>query len=544
MTCDVAVIGGGPSGATVGSLLKVHCPELDVVILEAAKFPRDHVGESLLPTSCAILDEMGCWGKIEAEGFPIKLGAIYRWGITPDLVRFRFLDEPFKDPPRPAPYAGQRLSTTWQVDRGVFDDVLLRHAEGQGCRVFQESPVTKVHTSGDSVTGLEVQSQQITDGEVRARYYVDASGVRGMIRRAFDVEIESPTNLRNIAVWDYWQDAAWIDRQGEGTFIRILSLDWGWLWFITIGETRTSVGLVTAAEYYKKSGLSIEELYQKALLEEPNIGPLLATAKREGNLQADKDWSFMAARLVGENWFLAGDSCGFADPILSAGITLALSGARKVAYTIKELEAKTLDSDWLRSEFNRTHRANIKSHIRFADYWYRANKKFPELEEYCSEIAKDSGLSLDPKAAFQWIATGGFTDDYSDQPTVGTYQLSAVKSIIGQFTGERPEWQVLKHSRLRLNVDGATRIQAAQYREGQIRVKDTYVRGDTSLIVDAFYRHAYMALNAETETMKVLDLMRKWIVARLPGRDDAQARLITIEVLEAMYVQGWVEGTE
>jgi len=240
---------------------------------------------------------------------------------------------------------------------------------------------------------------------------------------------------------------------------------------------------------------------------------------------------------------LTGDSCGFADPILSAGITLAVSCARKVAYSIKELEANSLDPDWIRSEYNRTHRANIKSHIRFADYWYRANKKFPELEEYCSQIARDSGLTLDPKAAFQWIATGGFTDDYSDQPTLGTYQLSAVKSIIGQFTGERPEWQILKFNRLKLNLDGASRIQSASYREGQIRVKESYVREDTSLVVDAFYRHAIMALSAESELPKVLDLMRRWIVARLPDRNDQQARLITLEVLEAMYVQGWIEAS-
>jgi len=538
--CDVAIIGGGPAGAVVGGLLKTYCPQLDVVILEAAKFPRDHVGESLLPTGCEIFAEMGCWDKIEAERFPIKLGAIYRWGRTPDLVRFFFLAEPFLEQIRPGKFSGQRAVTTWQVDRGVFDKVLLDHAASLGCRVFEESKVTKVGADGDSVTVVEVDSEAIPEGKVKARYYVDASGTRGMIRRAMGVEIDSPTTLRNIAVWDYWQDAAWIDRNGEGTYIRILSLDWGWLWFITIGETRTSVGLVTSAEYYKNSGMSTEELYQKAIRDEPNIGPLLATATRENALQADKDWSYLSNRIAGDNWFLAGDSCGFADPILSAGITLAVTGARKVAYSIRALEEKAHPAEWVKSEFERTHRSNIKSHIRFADYWYLSNKKFTELEEYCAEIAKDSGLSLDPKDAFQWIATGGFTDDYSDEPTLGTYKLSAVKQIIGQFTGEQPEWQVLKLPRLRLNLEGAEKISAAVYRDGLIKVKDTWIRGDTSLVVDAFYRHAYMALSSEAETMKILDLMRKWIVARLPDRNDHTARLIVLEVLEAMYVQGWV----
>jgi hypothetical protein len=300
--------------------------------------------------------------------------------------------------------------------------------------------------------------------------------------------------------------------------------------------------LVTSADYYKQSGLSIESLYLKAIREEPNIGPLLANATRENAIQADKDWSYLASRLVGENWFLAGDSCGFADPILSAGITLAMSGARKVAYSIKELESGTLDPVWIRQEYDRTHRANIKSHIRFADYWYRSNKRFTELEEYCSEIAKDSGLTLDPKSAFQWIATGGFTDDYSDQPTVGTYKLSTVKWIVGAFTGAKPELDFLRYRELRLNLEGATQIQTAVYREGRIKVKESYVRGETSLLIDAFYRHAFLALNAESETPKVIELMRKWIAAKLPSRNRDQALQIALEVLEAMHAQGWIKG--
>jgi flavin-dependent dehydrogenase len=536
---DVAIIGGGPAGAIAACLTKQLRPELDVAVFEAAQFPRDHVGESLLPIACAILDEAGCWEKIEAEGFPVKLGAFYRWGITPELIRFPFLQDSYQDRTRPGEYAGQRVKTTWQVDRGIFDKVLLDHAKSLGCKVYEGHEVSRVVTDSDRVSSLQIESRNEV---VKARYYVDASGVRGMIRRAIGVETEYPTSLRNIAVWDYWRNAEWIDREGQGTYIRILSLDWGWLWFITIGESRTSVGLVTSAEYYKQSGLSTEELYQKALQEEPHIGPLLVNAEREYKLGADKDWSYLSSRLIGENWFLAGDSCGFADPILSAGITLALSGSRKIAYTIKALEEAVEDPAWVRSEFERTHRANIKSHIRFADFWYKANKRFSDLEEYCSEIAKDSGLTLDPKEAFQWIATGGFTDDYSDQPMVGTYTLSAVKTIIGEFTAITPEWQVIKHQRLKLNLDGAARIRSAVYRDGTIKAKEAFIRGDSSLLIDAYYRHAYMALNAETDPRKILELMGKWIASRLPDHDPQLAVLISIETLEAMLAQGWIVG--
>ena len=126
MTCDVAIVGGGPAGSTLGSLLKVYRPDLDVVILERERFPRDHVGESLLPAACTIMDEIGVWEKIEAEQFPIKVGAHYRWGATPELIEFNFLrNEPFEPVERPGPFVGQRQLTTFQVDRSIFDKVLL-----------------------------------------------------------------------------------------------------------------------------------------------------------------------------------------------------------------------------------------------------------------------------------------------------------------------------------------------------------------------------------------------------------------------------------
>ena len=98
---DVAVIGGGPGGSTIGTLLKKYSPDTSVVIFERDKFPRDHVGESQLPAVCKVLAEMDCWDKVEAAGFPIKIGATYKWGDTDDLWDFEFYPaKEFKDEPR------------------------------------------------------------------------------------------------------------------------------------------------------------------------------------------------------------------------------------------------------------------------------------------------------------------------------------------------------------------------------------------------------------------------------------------------------------
>ncbi|WP_426559817.1 tryptophan 7-halogenase [Dapis sp. BLCC M172] len=114
---DVVIIGGGPAGSTAGTFLKKYAPNLQVLILEKEKFPRDHVGESQLPGISDILAEMGCWDKVETANFPIKIGATYRWGKDPELWDFDFIPvAEFKDEPRPAKYEKQRKITAFQVD--------------------------------------------------------------------------------------------------------------------------------------------------------------------------------------------------------------------------------------------------------------------------------------------------------------------------------------------------------------------------------------------------------------------------------------------
>src|SRR6185437_15814555 len=101
---------------------------------------------------------------------------------------------------------------------------------------------------------------------VKARYYVDCTGESGKLRRALEIPVDVPTSLQNIAFWDYWQDAQWAETYGfGGTHVQIMSLGWGWIWFIPITPTRTSIGLVLPAEYFKKSGKTREQIYMDAV---------------------------------------------------------------------------------------------------------------------------------------------------------------------------------------------------------------------------------------------------------------------------------------
>lgn len=545
ISCDVAIIGGGPAGSTVASLLKLQNPKLDVQIFESERFPRDHVGESLLPAACSVLKECGVWEKVEAAGFPVKLGGRYRWGVTDDVYALSFLrDAAYQDAPRPAEFVGQRTLTAFQVDRGTFDKILLDHADELGCRVHPSCPVVSVASTDDRVDSLRVQSlSDQSESAVEAKHYIDASGTRAILRKALQVPVSAPTSLRNIAIYGYWRSADWGDRAGrDGTHIYVMSLEWGWLWFIVIGNERTSVGLVTSAAYYKGSKMTPEELYLAAIAEEPTISRLLASATREGALKADSDWSFVADRLCGANWFLAGDSGGFADPILSAGITLAMGGARKVAYTLSELMRGEHDAIWLQQEYDRSQRANIRDHIRFADYWYSVNAKFSDLKEYCAEIARDSGLALNPDQAFQWLGTGGFAGDAGgfESPSTATFRLSTVKSMVETLGGASSGWQFLRYPRLRLKLEDAKREACATYYKGRVVPQQAFRRGNARFYLEGFFKQAYISLLIEQSPPAVVERMFRFFRKRSTLPDEALKMLI-FEVLEALYVSGWIE---
>ncbi len=540
---DVAIIGGGPAGSTCGTILRKYNPELRVLIVEKEKFPRDHVGESQLPGVCTVLDEMGAWDKVEAAGFPIKIGASYTWGANNDSWDFDFVpSDQWNDDPRPSKYEGQRRSTAFQVDRAIYDDILLRHAEELGCEVREEVKVAKVLSEGDRITGLELQP----GGTVTAKHYVDASGTVALIRRAMKVEGWEPEELKNIAVWDYWQNADWAVEIGSGaTRVQVRSLPYGWMWFIPLGPTRTSIGLITPASYYKETGKTPEELYKCALIDQPQIAELSRNATPEGPIRTAKDWSNVADRLLGENWFMTGESCGFADPILAAGLNIAQSSARDLAYTILELDREEIDRKWLLERYDTRHRANIRQHIRFGQYWYAANSCFSDLKAHCQDIAREAGLKLAPEKAWQWISQGGFINELPGHASIGSFSLSLAKHLVGKFdTSGRSVSSKLKDNNIfRLKIDGVTPAWIGHAENGRIKrlpalQRDSVILpqvGPTELVVNALRTGSDLqtianALNAQIAKLGMTDA-------------DANGLLINcVATLDGLIDEGWVEA--
>lgn len=543
---DVAIVGGGPAGSTTASLLRKYNPDLRVGVFEKEHFPREHVGESQLPLIGYILNEMGCWDKVEAAGFPIKLGATYRWGASADLWDFEFIPfREFRDEARPAQFTGQRLWTAFQVERSIYDEILLDHAAELGAEVFENCGVKSVERADDEESA--VAALNLSDGRrISARHYVDASGRPGVIRRGMGVGTTEPGNLKNVAFWDYWNDAEWAVTIGTGgTRVFVLSIGCGWIWFIPIRPNRVSIGFVCPKEYYQKSGMGPEEIYHWALKQEPLVQKHIANASSEGEVRGTKDWSFVSDRLIGSNWYLAGEAAGFADPILAGGLMLTHAGARELAYMILSLERKEHSARWLRDWYDQSQRRRMMQHINFADFWYAGNGQFTDLEEKTKQIAENAGIELDAKSAFQWLSNGGFLEDIPGRAGVGGLDIAATKEVTGIFTGSPGGvgWKLNDFNVFKLNLKHARKENYPVLTDGKIVKAEGYRRGVKSLPLVGHNAVLVEHLQKHQEVEQLIPAIKKHYIKKGQAPDvvriNVQQALTTLEVL---LIDGWVEG--
>lgn len=537
-TYDVVIAGGGPGGSTLAGMLLKYRPTLKVLIVEREHFPREHVGESQLPQIGPVLDELGVWDQIERAGFPVKIGATFKWGMAQELWDFNLVPpEAYVDQQRPGSFDGVRCGTAFQVDRARYDEILLRHAQKLGCEVREGVAVRQVEHAID-----EVQALHLSDGsKVSGRYVIDASGHVGVVRRALGVEIDCPTLLKNIAIWDYWTDTAWADTIGKGgTRIQVISVPCGWLWFIPISATRTSLGLVCPVSYYKSSGKTPEQLYTEAIASSDRITSLLQGAARENQLRTTNDWSFVADRLAGKNWFLVGECAGFADPILSAGLTLTHVGARELAYTLQALDEGTHPRDWLVQHYQANQQRRVRQHMRFAEFWYSANAQFTDLQAHCQDIAREAGLRLGAQQAWAWLAQGGFTNDVLGQAGIGGLDLAGVNQVTQRFLDQDLAWHANDFNVFQLNLQGAEQTTIPVYRDGKVLAIPCYERDGKRLAVTGTTQLLLVAMQQANDIGSIMGLMQQILTTKTPATYHHIAMQQALQMLEVLVVEEWV----
>ncbi len=319
----IIVIGGGPAGACVGALLarRGHA----VTLLERERFPRPHVGESLLPASIPILDDLGVLDEVREAGFTVKRGATMIWGADRQPWSWYFSETNASNP------------YSYQVWRPEFDAILLNNARRAGVDVREACQATGV-VFDDAGTAVAVRCRPADasggETELPARYVVDASGQGGLLSRQLDLR-QWDDFFRNLAVYAYYRGAERLAPPDDGNIL-IESQPGGWLWHIPLRDGWASVGAVVDAEAGQRG---IRELGTRGFLESqiaaaPRLSRMLASARLASGPETVRDWSYRCRSLHGPGYILVGDAGCFIDPLFSSGVHLALTSATLAAAAV------------------------------------------------------------------------------------------------------------------------------------------------------------------------------------------------------------------
>jgi flavin-dependent dehydrogenase len=326
-SADVVVIGGGPAGSTVSTLLAQH--GCKVQLFERERFPRFHIGESLIPETYWVFQRLNMLDKMKASAFVKKYSVQFVNAEGKESAPFYFHDN------KP-----HECSQTWQVIRSEFDTMMLANAREHGVEVHQPARVLEVLFDGDRAVGVRVQTEDGATHEVRAKVVVDASGQSTMLQNRFKLRVWDPV-LNKGAIWTYWEGAYRDSGRDEGATVVIQTANkQGWWWYIPQHDNTMSVGVVAPFDYLFKGRGSHEQTYNEEAAACPAVQKRIAGAKRAMGYFATKDYSYRSKQVAGDGWVLIGDAFGFLDPLYSSGVLLALKSGELAADAIAEGLAK------------------------------------------------------------------------------------------------------------------------------------------------------------------------------------------------------------
>ena len=331
------------------------------MVLERDQFPRFHIGESLLASINDALDAIGAQDLIREAGFPHKWGATF---LTANGSIERYAD--FGAAP------SVRAPQTYQVERSVFDHLLLQHAATSGADVRQRTQVVDVIFDRHGAT-VHTRDAEAMPASLRAACVIDASGRGTLLSRKFDLRIPE-SKLANVAVFSHYSNVPRRAGRRAGDIRIVARGDLGWFWMIPISTELMSVGVVLPRSAMKEmsADLTPTELLERAIAETPAVAHLLRHARREWPVRMERDFSFGSKAYAGDRWVLAGDAGSFLDPVFSTGVAIALESGVEAAQVVHAGLASGNLSAGQFSRYSRRQRQRYLSFRRFVVGFYTA----------------------------------------------------------------------------------------------------------------------------------------------------------------------------
>ncbi|MBN3757852.1 NAD(P)/FAD-dependent oxidoreductase [Paraburkholderia sp. Tr-20389] len=349
---DVAIIGAGPSGAVAAALLRKA--GRSVLVLERQHFPRFSIGESLLPQSMAYLEEAGMLQAVVEAGFQYKNGAhfVYR----DQACAYDFRDK-----------HSTGWGTTYQVERAVFDDLLIRCAAEQGADVRFGHTVLAMKTGDEPV--LDVVDEAGNAYQVHARFVLDASGFGRVLPRLLN--LEAPTRMpTRAAIFTHVRDGIPVEAHDRSKITVAVHPEHRdvWYWMIPLANGRSSVGCVAEAAFLDVPEAEREAKLRALIQSEPTLNRLIGHAPFLMPVRHIGGYSANVERLHGPGYALLGNAGEFLDPVFSSGVTIALRSAHLAVQTLaRQLNGETVD--W-QSAYDIPLRKGIDTFRAFVERWY------------------------------------------------------------------------------------------------------------------------------------------------------------------------------
>jgi flavin-dependent dehydrogenase len=319
---DVIVIGGGPAGSTTSTLIAQRGHS--VGLFERERFPRFHIGESLIPETYWVLKRLNMLPKMQASHFVKKYSVQFVSSTGRESAPFYFWDN------KP-----HECSQTWQVERGEFDQMMLENAREHGVDAHEGVHVLEVLFDGDRAAGVRIKEPDGTRRDIHAKVVVDASGQAALLQNRFKLRLWDPV-LNKGAIWTYWQGAYRDTGKDEGATMVLQTADKkGWFWYIPLHDDIVSVGVVAPFGYlFKNRKGSHEETYHEEVEACPAVKKRIDGAARRTGYFVTRDYSYRSKQVAGDGWVLVGDAFGFLDPLYSSGVLLALKSGELAADAI------------------------------------------------------------------------------------------------------------------------------------------------------------------------------------------------------------------
>ena len=364
---DALIIGGGPGGSSAAAILAQHGHR--VLVLEREKFPRYHIGESLLPFTFQPLERLGLIDRMRRSAFVKKYSVQFVSPSGRASQPFYFFDR----------YDRETVAQTWQVLRSEFDQMLLDNARDKGAVVKEETTVKELIKEGGRVVGVRAETKGGPATEYRAPITLDASGKESFCAVRNGWRIKDP-GLNKIAVWTYYKGAQRDEGIDAGATTVAYVPEKGWFWYIPQHNDMISVGVVAEGKYLTRDGVKAPgAIFLREIEQNQWIKQHLARGTQQGQYYLTSEYSYHSKHCGSDGLLLVGDAFAFLDPVFSSGVMLALKGGTLAGDEVHQAIVERDFSSERFARYARFLREGVENMRRLVYAFYNPNFSFRAL---------------------------------------------------------------------------------------------------------------------------------------------------------------------